>query len=170
MRRLSQPPIVKLSDSFRHNVKATSKIPAVRPRGRIPVGWRKRPKSCCDLPSLPQSRSVGCAEDTPRGDRPNRGNRIHDGKQNGVFVFENGQGTLENNEIFANARSGVPISQGGNPTLRRNRVSTNGYEAVRIQKGGCGVVEDNDLSGNTRGAWNIEVACEEHVQRARNRK
>jgi F-box protein 11 len=49
-----------------------------------------------------------------------RRNRIHDGQQSGVHVYEQGLGTFEDNEIFANARAGVAVKQGGNPTLRRN--------------------------------------------------
>ena len=51
-----------------------------------------------------------------------RRNRIHEGENGGVFVQENGQGTLEDNDIFSNAPAGVAFRRGGNPTLRRNRI------------------------------------------------
>lgn len=57
-------------------------------------------------------------------------NRIHDGKTGGVFVYDNGHGLLEDNDIFGNALAGVEIKTGGSPVLHRNRVSKNGYEAV----------------------------------------
>ncbi len=37
-------------------------------------------------------------------------------------VYENGQGVIEDNEIYGNTLSGVDIKEGGNPTLRRNKI------------------------------------------------
>ena len=77
-----------------------------------------------------------------------RRNRIHDGKQSGVFIYENGQGTLEDNDIFGNALSGVQISEGGNPTLRRNRIHDGKQAGLYVGKNGMGTLEDNDIFGN----------------------
>ena len=38
-----------------------------------------------------------------------RRNRIHDGKAGGVFVYENGQGVLEDNDVAGNALAGKPV-------------------------------------------------------------
>jgi F-box protein 11 len=99
-----------------------------------------------------------------------RRNRIHDGKVGGVLVHTNGQGILEDNDIFANAGAGVEIKKGGNPTLRRNRISKNGVQAIRVHRGGQGVFEDNDLRGNDKGAWDISPDCEDKVKRVRNQE
>ena len=51
-----------------------------------------------------------------------RRNRIHDGKQSGVYVFKEGRGVIEDNEIFANAGVGIHVetnNEGGQPALRR---------------------------------------------------
>jgi len=77
-----------------------------------------------------------------------RRNRIHDGKQGAVFVYDNGQGTLEDNEIFGNARSGVIIKAGGNPTLRRNRIHDGKSSGVYVIDNGQGTLEDNEIFGN----------------------
>jgi parallel beta-helix repeat protein len=77
-----------------------------------------------------------------------RRNRIHDGKQSGVYVYENGQGVLEGNEICGNALSGVIISEGGSPTLRRNRVRANKEAGVYVHENGQGVLEGNEIAGN----------------------
>jgi F-box protein 11 len=61
-----------------------------------------------------------------------RRNRIHDGKQSGVYVHENGVGTLEDNEIFGNAMAGVYIKTGSNPTLRRNRIHDGKQSGVNV--------------------------------------
>ena len=81
---------------------------------------------------------------------------------------ENGQGTLEDNDIFANALTGVEIRKGGNPTLRRNRITKNGYVAIWVDDGGAGTFEDNDLRENPSGAWQIAADSEANVKRARN--
>ncbi|MDO8490814.1 MAG: right-handed parallel beta-helix repeat-containing protein, partial [Dehalococcoidia bacterium] len=88
----------------------------------------------------------------------------------GVYVYDNGQGTLEDNDIFGNALTGVAISEGGNPTLRRNRINKNSYEAVWVYKNGSGTIEDNDLRENARGAWDISPDCQDKVTRRGNQE
>ena len=99
-----------------------------------------------------------------------RRNRIHDGSQAGVFVYQSGLGMLEDNEIFANANAGILITEGGNPVLRRNRIAENGGHAVRIYNGGRGTFENNDLRSNTRGAWGIDNDCKDKVILRRNQE
>jgi parallel beta-helix repeat protein len=99
-----------------------------------------------------------------------RGNNIHDGKSVGVYVYDQGLGIFEGNDIAANTQAGVTISAGGNPTLRRNRINRNGYQAVWIYDGGRGVFEDNDLTGNKRGAWSIAAEAKGQVTRTGNRE
>jgi F-box protein 11 len=78
-----------------------------------------------------------------------RRNRIYDSKgECGVYVYENGQGVLEDNEIFGNI-VGVMITTGGNPTLRRNRIyDSKGESGVYVYENGQGVLEDNEIFGN----------------------
>ena len=64
-----------------------------------------------------------------------RRNKIHDGKQAGVYVYDSGLGTVEDNDITGNALTGVEIKTGANPTLRRNRINRNKQAAVRIYQG-----------------------------------
>ena len=72
----------------------------------------------CDI----TSQSLACVAIHDGADPRLRRNRIHDGKQTGVAVYKNGQGTLEDNDIFGNALAGVEIKTGSNPMLRRNRI------------------------------------------------
>jgi len=99
-----------------------------------------------------------------------RYNRIHNNREDGVYVYDNGQGMLEDNNIFDNAHDGVEIKTGSNLTLRHNRINRNGYHAVRVYDGGAGTIEDNDLSGNAQGVWDISADSEPNVKRARNRE
>jgi parallel beta-helix repeat protein len=120
----------------------------------------------CDI----NSQSLACVAIHGGADPLLRRNRIHDGKAGGVYVYENGQGTLEDNAIFGNTRAGVHIQTGGNPTLRRNRINKNGYEAVWVNEGGGGTIEDNDLRDNTRGVWDVSADSEPKLKRARNQE
>jgi parallel beta-helix repeat protein len=77
-----------------------------------------------------------------------RENTIHDGKSSGVYVFENGYGVIENNEIFGNALSGIGISKGGNPTVRGNKIRDGKQDGVMVEENGLGLIENNDIIGN----------------------
>jgi F-box protein 11 len=117
----------------------------------------------CDI----TNKSLACVAIHGGADPRLRRNRIHDGKQSGVFVYDNSRGTLEDNDIFCNAGAGVEIIRGGNLTLRRNRIYENGL-AAWLYDGGGGIIEDNDLRGNIFGAWLISADSEPNVKRARN--
>lgn len=94
----------------------------------------------CDI----ASQGLACVTIHGGADPRLRRNRIHGGKAGGVFVYENGQGVLEDNEIFGNA-CGVSISTGGNPTLRRNRIHDCEDGGVVVYNNGQGILEDNDI-------------------------
>jgi parallel beta-helix repeat protein len=99
----------------------------------------------CDITSQTQA----CVGIHNGADPRLRRNRIHNGKYNGVYVYENGQGTLEDNEIFSNEYSGVSIATGGNPSLRRNQIHDNKQSGVYIYDNGQGTLEYNTISGNS---------------------
>jgi parallel beta-helix repeat protein len=76
-------------------------------------------------------------------------NKIHDGKRTGIYVYENGQGIIEDNKIYVNAYSGVAIRQGGNPILRRNKIYDGKNAGIYVYENGQGVIEDNEIYGNS---------------------
>ena len=117
----------------------------------------------CDI----SSRSLACVAIHGSADPEVNGNRIHDGKQSGVFVHGDGRGRIEDNDISGNAYSGIEVKEGGNPTVRSNRINRNGFEGVWVWDGGSGTFEENDLRGNERGPWDIEESAGE-VQRSGN--
>ena len=65
-----------------------------------------------------------------------------------MLVTQNGLGTLEDNEIFANASAGVEIREGGNPTLRRNRIHGGKQAGVLVGQNGLGTLEENEIFAN----------------------
>lgn len=98
----------------------------------------------CDI----SSKSGACVYIWSGADPRLRRNTIHDGGD-GVYVQDNGLGTLEDNEISGNRYAGVTIGAGGNPVLRRNRIHSNKEDGVFVQEGGLGTIEDNEITGQT---------------------
>jgi parallel beta-helix repeat protein len=77
-----------------------------------------------------------------------RRNRIHGGKEGGVYIYSDGHGTLEDNDIFENAMAGIAIAKGGNPTIRNNRIHDGKEGGVYVYDGGAGTLEENEIFGN----------------------
>jgi parallel beta-helix repeat protein len=98
----------------------------------------------CDI----SSQNGACVGIHDRADPRLRRNQIHDGKQDGVYVYADGRGTLEDNDISGNALAGVAIKTGGDPTLRRNQIHDGKQDGVYVYDDGRGTLEDNDISDN----------------------
>ena len=105
----------------------------------------------CDI----SSRSLACVAISGGADPRLLRNRIHDSKQSGIIVYDNGLGTLQNNEIFGNALSGVEVKTGGNPVLQNNRIYDNNEAGVYVYDDGQGNLEDNDIYRNARAGMRI---------------
>lgn len=106
----------------------------------------------CDITS--QSRA--CVAIHGGADPRLRCNRIHGGKFSGVYVYDNGRGTLVDNDIFENDRCGVKID-GGNLTLCHNRINENREDGVYVYDNGQGVLVDNDIFGNAHDGVEIKT-------------
>ena len=96
-----------------------------------------------------------------------RRNRIHDGKQGGVYVYDNGQGLLEDNDIFDNAVPGVEIRTRGSLTVRRNRIHDSQSSGVIVCETGQGLLEDNDIFANAYSGVEIKTGGSLAVRRNR---
>ena len=117
----------------------------------------------CDI----TSQSLACVAIHDGADSRLRRNRIHDGKQSGVFVYDNGQGLLEDNEIVGNTFAGVQIKTGGNPTLRRNRIHDGKGSGVFVYDNGQGLLEDNEIVSNTNAGVAIKTGGNPTLRRNR---
>ena len=73
---------------------------------------------------------------------------IRDGQQCGVFVSEQGQGTIEKCVISGNALAGVQIKTGGNPVVRDCQIRDGKTTGVLVQEQGQGTIEKCVISGN----------------------
>jgi len=108
----------------------------------------------CDI----SSQSGACVAIRNGADPRLRRNQIHDGKQGGVFVYDGGLGTLEDNDITGNGLSGVEIKTGSSPTLRGNQVHDNKQNGVFVQDSGLGTLEDNDITANAYSGVEIKTS------------
>jgi parallel beta-helix repeat protein len=66
----------------------------------------------------------------------------------GVYVYENGAGTFEGNDVFANKTVGFVVTTGGAPTVRNNRIHDGPNAGVYVYENGAGTFESNDIFGN----------------------
>lgn len=113
------------------------------------------------------SQSLACVAVHGGADPRVRRNRLHDSKQgSGLFVYDEGQGTFEDNDISDNTLSGVEIKN-ANVTLRRNRIHNNKQTGVYVNNGGAGRIEDNDIFGN--GYNGMSTKSEDYVVVRNNR-
>jgi F-box protein 11 len=101
------------------------------------------------------SDSLACVAIHDGADPRLRRNRIHGGNI-GVMISDDGQGLLEDNDIFGNAFVGVAIRTDSDPTLRRNRIHESKGVGVCIYENGQGLLEDNEIFGNVYSGVQID--------------
>lgn len=83
-----------------------------------------------------------------------RDNEIYNGQQGGIYVFGDGRGLIENNDIHGNSLAGIQIRSNSNPIVRKNRIHNGLHGGIYIHEGGMGLVEDNEIYANTlAGIW-----------------
>ena len=111
----------------------------------------------CDI----SSQSLACVAVHNFADPVVRRNRIHDGKQGGIYVYENGRGTFEENEVVGNALSGVEVREESDPIVRRNRIQDGKQGGIYVYKDGRGTFEENEVFGNALSG--VEVREENEV-------
>lgn len=92
---------------------------------------------------------------------------IHDGKAGGVYVYENGQGRIEDCNIVGNALAGVQIETGGNPVVCKCTIHDGKAGGVFVNENGQGTIEDCDIWGNARAGVEIKMGGNPQIQRCR---
>jgi parallel beta-helix repeat protein len=74
--------------------------------------------------------------------------------QVGVYVYEQGQGTIEKCVISGNAKSGVEIKTGGNPTVRNCQINGNKLGGIFVHTQGSGTFMGCTITGVE--PWDIQ--------------
>jgi hypothetical protein len=93
--------------------------------------------------------------------------KIHDSKQNGIFVYERGQGIVEDCDIFANTLAGVEIKEEANPTICHCKIHDNKASGILVWQKGQGIVENCDIFGNTNAGVKIREESNPIIQKCR---
>ncbi len=117
----------------------------------------------CDISS--QSRACVAVHDG--ADPVVRRNRIHDGKQSGILVKDNGRGTFEENEVFGNAFAGIAVREGADPVVRRNRIHDGKQGGIFVYGNGRGTFEENEVFGNALTGIEVREGGDPVVRRNR---
>jgi parallel beta-helix repeat protein len=92
--------------------------------------------------------------------------KIHDSKASGIFVYEKGQGIVEDCDIFANTLAGLEIKEEANPTIRRCKIHDNAA-GISVHTKGQGIVEDCDIFANTLSGVQIREEGNPIIQKCR---
>ncbi len=76
-----------------------------------------------------------------------RRSKIHNSKSGGVFIYEQGKGTIEDCDIYGNVNA-VEIKDGSSTIVRRSKLHDNKESGVFVWKNSKGTIEDCDIYGN----------------------
>jgi hypothetical protein len=93
--------------------------------------------------------------------------KIHDSKSGGIFVYEKGQGIVEDCDIFANTLSGVAIKEEANPTIRHCKIHNGKQNGIMVYEKGQGIVEDCDIFANIYHGVEIKEEGNPIIQKCR---
>ena len=101
----------------------------------------------CDI----SSQSLACVAIHDGADPRLRRNTIHDGNEAGVFVYDDGLGTLEDNDITANTLAGRGDHRpAATPPCAATQIHDGKEGGVFVCDNGLGTLEDNDITANAR--------------------
>jgi parallel beta-helix repeat protein len=88
-----------------------------------------------------------------------RGNRIHDGRNEGVHLSNGAGGVLEDNRIYRNGFAGVAIWADADPRVASNNLYEGAAEGVYVGGGGRGLIEHNTIRDNHVSGITIEAGA-----------
>ena len=61
-----------------------------------------------------------------------RGNAIFNGNQGGVYIFGDGRGLIEGNDIYGNALAGIQIRTNSCPIVRHNKIHDGQHGGIYV--------------------------------------
>ena len=83
--------------------------------------------------------------------------KVHDGKHVGVAIYEQGQGKLEECEIYGNHLSGLEIRKVANPLVRKCKLHDGKQAGVLVLDQGEGILEGCEVFANMRSGVEIRA-------------
>jgi hypothetical protein len=91
-------------------------------------------------------------------------NRIHDGRDSGVLVCENGQGYVCENDIFGNQMAGVAIGRGGASRVTGNRIRDGNGGSLCLSLHSKGLILANVIHQDPRATMQVPENLMSEVQ------
>jgi F-box protein 11 len=92
---------------------------------------------------------------------------IHDSKQNGVRIFENGKGLIENCSVYGNGFANVEVEGNGALIARHNKIYNGIQGGIFIKQNSQATVDSNEIYNN--GYAGVEIKSNNGVMVFRNR-
>lgn len=93
--------------------------------------------------------------------------RMYNCRENGIFIYDYGQGLIEDCAIFANTLANVAIEEGGNPTLRRCQIYEGAETGIYVWGKGQGLLEDCAIFSNALAGVAVEQSAQLTLRRCR---
>lgn len=74
--------------------------------------------------------------------------QLHNGQDSGAFVYDDGQATIEDCDIYENRLAGIAVTKGGNPTVKNCQIHHGGQDGVYVLEKGQGTFENCTIYEN----------------------
>jgi F-box protein 11 len=87
------------------------------------------------------------------------GNRIEGAGQAGIYVYDGGRGTYQDNIVVGSAYSGVVVGPGAEPVMTGNRITGNREHGILVLARGGGRYQGNTITDNAGHGLAIDVGA-----------
>lgn len=92
---------------------------------------------------------------------------ITKGQSIGIMIYDHGQGTIQDCNIFGNVKGEIAIADSGNPTIRRCKIHDGQEEGIWIGENGRGTIEDCDIFANNQAGITIVKNANPTIRRCK---
>ncbi|ABA20060.1 serine/threonine protein kinase [Trichormus variabilis ATCC 29413] len=92
--------------------------------------------------------------------------QIHDGKQSGIYLYENSRGTIEDCDFFGNTTTEITVDA-AQPIIRRCKIHQDKEGGILFRNQAQGIVEDCDIFNNNLSGIEIRDSSNPTIQKCR---
>ena len=84
-----------------------------------------------------------------------RNNRIHNGKQDGIYIYEGANALIEDNDVCGNKLAGIAIRSAATPTMQRNKIHGGSDVGILFYENARGTLTNCEVYDNEK--TNVDV-------------
>ncbi len=133
-------------------------------KAAVDIGQGQMVMSECDI----TSQSGPCIHIHSAAARPIvRNCIIHDGRQEGILISEQGAGSIENCDIRANVYPGIVVKTGGTPFVRNCKIHDGKGSGIFVHDQGTGSFEDCDIYANASDGISVTTGGAPTIRRCK---